>query len=106
MPLGVWDAASGQELLPLKGHAWIINGVAFSPDGKRLASASWDQTVKVWDVTCAQESLTLKGHTNGVYSVTFSPDGKRLASASLDGTVKLWDARPRSQASTPDVKTR
>ena len=66
--------------------------MAFSPDGKRLASASWDKTVKVWDAATGQESLTLKGHTDGVMSVAFSPDGKRLASASEDQTVKVWDA--------------
>ena len=66
--------------------------MAFSPDGKRLASASYDETVKVWDAATGQETLTLKGHTSAVTSVAFSPDGKRLASASGDGTVKVWDA--------------
>ncbi len=61
-------------------------------DGKRLASASFDQTVKVWDATSGQETLTLKGHTFLVASVAFSPDGKRLSSASYDQTVKVWDA--------------
>jgi hypothetical protein len=66
--------------------------VAFSLDGKRLASASHDETVKIWDASIGQELLTLKGHTNKVFSVAFSPDGKRLASASQDRTVKVWDA--------------
>ena len=81
----VWDAATGQEILTLKGHTGRVTSVAFSPDGKRLASASRDQTVKVWDAATGQETLTLKGHTDSVYSVAFSPDGKRIASASDDG---------------------
>ena len=66
--------------------------VAFSPDGRRLASAGSDQTVKVWDAATGQETLVLKGHTKHVTSVAFSPDGRRLASASGDRTVKVWDA--------------
>jgi WD40 repeat protein/tRNA A-37 threonylcarbamoyl transferase component Bud32 len=89
----VWDAQTGQETLTLKGHTEQVTGVAFSPDGKRLASASQDGTVKVWDAQTARQPLTLKGHRNDVNSVDFSPDGKRLASASQDGTVKVWDAR-------------
>jgi WD40 repeat protein len=68
-----------------------VNAVAFSPDGKRLASASNDRTVKVWEAQTGQEVLTLKGHAGAVYSVAFSPDGKRLASASYQ-RVNVWDA--------------
>jgi WD40 repeat protein len=56
--------------------------VSFSPDGQRLASASYDKTVKVWDLADGKEMLTLEGHKNEVLSVRFSPDGRRLASAS------------------------
>ena len=90
----MWDADTGQEILTLKGHTDGVNSVAFSPDGKRLASAEHDNTVKVWDAATGQELLTLKGHTgNAVSGVAFSPDGKRLASAGWwDQTVRLWDA--------------
>jgi WD40 repeat protein len=69
--------------LTLKGHNSGVCTVAFSPDGKRLVSGSWDKTVKVWDALTGQETFTLQGHTDAVVSVAFSPDGKRHASASL-----------------------
>ena len=70
-----------------------VHCVRFSPDGKRIVSASRDKTVKVWDAESGQETLTLKGHTDGVLSVGFSPDGKRIVSGSHDKTVKVWDAQ-------------
>jgi WD40 repeat protein len=86
----VWDAGTGQETLTLKAHTEPVYSVAFSPDGKRLASASLDRMVKVWDAGTGQETLTLKGH----HTVAFSPDGQRLAAPGADWTVKVWDARP------------
>jgi WD40 repeat protein len=67
--------------------------VAFSPNGKQLASASKGNTVKVWDAQTGLELLTIKGHTKSVVGVAFNADGKRLASASNDNTVKVWDAQ-------------
>jgi WD40 repeat protein len=62
----------------------------FSPDGKRIASAGGDKTVRIWDAATGKELFKLTGHAEGVWGVAFSPDGKLLASASWDKTVKLW----------------
>jgi WD40 repeat protein/predicted Ser/Thr protein kinase len=85
----VWDARTGQDALTLGWHTVPVLGVAFSPDGRRLASAFSNGTVKVWDAQTGQDALTLLG---GGDSVAFSPDGRRLACASSDGTVRVWDA--------------
>ncbi|MGR6963507.1 nSTAND1 domain-containing NTPase [Geodermatophilus sp. URMC 61] len=74
------------------GHTDWVNGVAFSPDGRLLATASGDQTVRLWDVAeTISVSRPLEGHTDRVNAVAFSPDGRLLASASSDRTVRLWD---------------
>jgi len=114
----LWDAATGQELLTLRGFSKSAIGAEFDPDGERLVAASGDGKIKVWDVRLARDlsdaqsgqerveeasrapshgppsghgSLTLWGHDGAVNGVVFSPRGDRLASASDDGTVKIWD---------------
>lgn len=74
----------------LAAHTDTIFGIAFSPNGQYLASASADQTVRLWDLTHKAPPQTLIGHTGTVYAVAFSPDGRLLASASRDHTVRLW----------------
>jgi WD40 repeat protein len=75
----------------LQGHTNGVFNVAFSPDGKYVATASKDHTAKLWDAATGKEIRTFKGHNLVVYSVTFSPDSKLLATTSEDQTVRVWD---------------
>ena len=94
----VWDVATGQQTLTLRGHTGTVSGVAFSPVGTRLASAGGDGTVKLWNTATGREVLTIKRHAGGVSKghigtvngVAFSPDGSRVASG-VDETVQVWE---------------
>jgi WD40 repeat protein/tRNA A-37 threonylcarbamoyl transferase component Bud32 len=104
--LKVWDVTSdargldpgsaiqsvrGRERLTLRGHEGAVCAVSFSPDGRRIVSASADRTLKVWDASTGHETLTIEGQLDQISSVAFSPDGSRIASGSADGELRLWD---------------
>ena len=88
-----WDVATGRELGAIKGHGRGVSKVAFSRDGKFLASGATDNTIKIWDVATRSEVRTLTGHTANIESIDFTPDGRLLASASEDGSTFLWDIK-------------
>ncbi len=75
----------------LRGHTAEVLSVAFSPDGKTLASGSKDNSVKIWNISTGEEIRTFNSHSNWVYAVAFGPDGRTLASGSWDETIKIWD---------------
>jgi WD40 repeat protein/uncharacterized caspase-like protein len=88
----LWDVATGNQIGVLTGHGKGVTQVAFSRDGRVLASSSTDNTIKIWDVASSRELRTLTGHTTNIDSIDFSPDSRLLASASDDGGTFLWDA--------------
>jgi WD40 repeat protein len=101
----LWDASSGREIVslatrsstsssarPQRGRPAYPRGVAFSPDGTRVASAADNDKIRIWNSASGTEVLAIEGHSAPVTSLAFASDGKRIASASDDRTARIWDA--------------
>jgi eukaryotic-like serine/threonine-protein kinase len=110
--LSIWDAATGEETGQLPGsqevqHTGVIAGLGFSPDGKTLATASMDHSIRLWDFQNRRVTATLQGHVSEVWALAFSPDGRTLVTGGKDGNVKLWETRRQrkedllTEAATP-----
>ena len=90
----IWSVPSGTSLASLVGHSGLINEAVFSPDGRRVATASADGTARVWNATSGQQLSELRGHSASVTDVAFSPDGRFLLSTGDDGTARFWELTP------------
>ncbi len=100
--IGVWlyDTNTSKELALLKGHTDTVTCVAFSTDGKTLASGSVDTTIRLWDTLTGKHKATLTGHVGGITLLKFLSDGEILASGSRDDTIRLWDLKTRQLKAT------
>jgi eukaryotic-like serine/threonine-protein kinase len=104
--LSIWDTDSGREIAVVPDdpehieHTGFISSLAFSPDGKTLATASRDYSIRLWDFATRQLLTTFHGHWHEVWSVAFSPDGKTVVSGAKDGDVNLWSTRRQPKDDT------
>jgi WD40 repeat protein len=87
----VYPAPDCETNLLLKGHSKPVTCLAFSPDGSRLVSGSWEKVLKLWDASTGKCVGTLKGNADRISCVAMSPDGSRVASGASDGAVLIWD---------------
>lgn len=87
----VWDLATKSKRHDLRAHTDAVLTAALAPDGRTLATGSYDRLIRLWDVIEGTPRSELKEHTDAVHGLAFSPDGARLASASADRTLKVWD---------------
>ena len=101
----IWDAETGETVLTFEKQTGVLLSLAYSPDGKRIASSSIneDHSFVVWDARTGEVIQTLHGHASHVHRLRYSPDGRLIASASTDGSVKLWDAATFAEIRTIDA---
>jgi WD40 repeat protein/serine/threonine protein kinase/TPR repeat protein len=85
--------AADAELAVLSGHGGSVRAVAYSPDGTRIVTASFDKSARIWDARTGAQLAVLSGHDDRVYCAAYSPDGTRIVTASQDKTARIWDAR-------------
>ncbi len=86
----VWDLASRKPIREIRGHRDVLYDAELSPDGKSLATCSYDRKIILWNAETGEQLRNFDGHTGSVYDLAFSPDGSALASASADDTCKVW----------------
>jgi cytochrome c len=98
--VAIWVPGRSEPVQTFVGHTAPVASLAVSPDGKRIASASWDRTVRVWPVD-GGEATVLEGHKQNVNGLAFMPDGRALVSASYDPEIRIW----RFGSSAPIVTT-
>jgi WD40 repeat protein len=88
---GYWQRQMHQERLQLLGHTRPLRAAAWSPEGRRLITISYDNTARVWDAASGREDSVLRGHEGALLAAAWSPDGRRIVTASGDGTARVWD---------------
>jgi len=87
----IWDANTGKLVAILKGHTERVYCLAWTADGRKLISGSWDDTIRIWDTSTWQQLAVSTAHTGSVHDIAISPNGRILASASFDNTARLWN---------------